>query len=200
MATPTAAPTDLPIPEPIDLDPAFDPENYAQAMAATLPRGLAWRDEPGDVRGAFRLAIGDMLAAIDRAARQILAGVFPGMVSPFLPEWEATLGLPDPCLGDTPAFADRAAQVRARFIGVGGLSRQRFVDFAATLGFTIEITNYAPFRVGQSTVESPVAGDEWRFILGVTVIDNAGDLSTDVLMCELNAIRPAETTFILLTL
>lgn len=189
----------LPVPPPLDVPGAFSADDYARAFAALSPRGLLWRDEPGDVRSAFYLAVGDVLSAVDQRAQAVLAGSLPGAVAPTLPEWEATLGLPDPCLGAEPTFEDRAAQVRARFVGVGGLSRGRYVLFAAQLGFEISIENYAWFRVGQSTVDSPVAGDEWRFVLGVRVISQTTTIGTDALMCELNAIRPAETTFILLS-
>lgn len=188
----------LPVPPPLDVQGAFSADDYARISSVISPRGLLWRDEPGDVRSSFYLAVGDVLNAVDQRGQAVLAGSLPGAVAPTLPEWEATLGLPDPCLGAAPAFEERAAQVRARFVGVGGLSRGRYVQFAAELGFEISIENYAWFRVGQSTVDSPVAGDEWRFVLGVRVLSQTTTISTDALMCELNAIRPAETTFILL--
>lgn len=164
-----------------------------------MPRGRVWRDDPDSVQGLILGGIAASFERSDATASAILAGSLPGAAeSYFLPDWEAALGLPDPCAGTTPTFAQRRDQVRARFIGSGGQSRQRFIDYAATLGFIITITNFAPFRVGHSTVGQPLAGDAWTFVWGVDVVSNPGGLSTDVLKCELDAIKPAETTVILL--
>lgn len=127
----------------------------------------------------------------------ILAGAVPGSpLSGFLPEWEATLGLPDPCLGSSPTFAQRFAQVGARFIAIGGSSRADFISFAAALGFTITITTYSATHPGPTG--HGFSGTQWNFVIGVTVTANTSGLSSSVLLCELNAIKPAETTIILL--
>ena len=165
-----------------------------------MPRGRVWPEGSGSVQADVLQAIGMGLERIDAAASILLDGSLPGSTqSAFLPEWEATLGLPDPCAGANPTFDQRRAQVRTRFIGVGGQSRQRYIDFAAGLGFDIAITNYAPFKAGRSSVGNPVASDAWSFVWGVQILANTGGLSPDLLLCELNAIRPAETTIILLT-
>jgi hypothetical protein len=139
------------------------------------------------------LAIGRSLERADASATSILAGSLPG--SPgcnFIPEWEATLGLPDPCVGDNPTDDQRRDQVRARFIGTGGTSKQRYIEFAATLGFGVTIKNYAPFRVGRSAVGQPIASDEWTFLWAVSIVSNPDSLPASLLLCELNAIRPAK--------
>ncbi|WP_443024481.1 putative phage tail protein [Sphingomonas sp. Ant H11] len=92
---------------------------------------------------AFFRGVAKTLVALDAAANSILAGSLPGSsLSGFIPEWEATLGLPDPCAGDAPTVQQRCDQIRARFVGGGGQSRQHYLDMAKTLGFTITITNF----------------------------------------------------------
>lgn len=198
VPTPRRAPTDLPVPV-VPGVPRHAPADYAEAARALLPRGRAWSDDPDSVQAKVLAAIGAVFSRSDAALNGLLAGSVPGQPTPMLPEWEAALGLPDPCAGEAPSIAQRLDQVRGRFVGAGGQSREHIADFAAALGFTIAITNFAPFRAGRSTVGNPVAGDEWSFVWGVRVTATTGALPVDVLMCELQAIKPAETTLILLT-
>lgn len=208
-ATPTAAPPvplpALPKPQlPAPPSPVgaamYSAADYADAARASMPRGKVWPDDPDSVQGQILSALGPTFARADAAGMAILAGSLPGSnLSGFLPEWEATLNLPDPCAGMSPTFQQRFDQVRARFIAGGGQSRTRYIEIAAALGFTITLTNYSPFRAGQSAVGQPLSSDAWTFVLGITVVANTGGFSTDLLLCELNAIKRATTTFIILS-
>lgn len=194
---PRRAPTNLPIPV-VDGIPRYAAADYGGAALGLMPRGRLWPQQPGTVQEAVRLAIGKTFERSDGDANMLLETSLPGSLTPLLPEWEATLGLPDPCAGTAPTFAQRCDQVRGRFVNAGGQSRQHFIDFAAALGFMISITNYAPFRVGISTVGNPVADDDVAFVWGVTIDAVTGDLPIAVLKCELEAIQPAEGTLIFL--
>lgn len=174
--------------------------DYAAAARALLPRGRAWFDDPDGVQNTLLGAIGATFERIDAAASVLLDGSLPGSPqSALLPEWEATLGLPDPCAGDSPTFDQRRDQVRSRFIGGGGQSRRYFLDLAAALGFDIAITNYSPFRVGHSSIDEPLADSAWTYTWAVTVLTNRGGAPVEVLTCELAAVRPAGTEIILLS-
>jgi uncharacterized protein YmfQ (DUF2313 family) len=124
-----------------------------------------------------------------------------------LPEWEATLGLPDPCAGEAPTIALRQAQVAARFIAGGGQSIAFFVGFAKTLGYDITITQFAPSRFGRP-FGSPFGGVAWAFAWQVNApqftvatfnfgTGNFGDpfasWGNTVLQCELQRLSPAHT-------
>lgn len=141
---------------------------------------MKWPQEVDTVQGEVLAAIGKMFERTDGAATTLLAGTVPGALTEMLPEWEATLNLPDPCAGATPTIPQRLDQVRGRFVGAGGQSRQHFIDFAAALGFEIAITNGVAFT--------------WE----VTIVSNSGALPDDVLQCELEAIQPAEGTLVFL--
>lgn len=143
------------------------------------------------------LGLGKTFERSDGAGMAILAGSVPGSpLSGFLPEWEATLGLPDPCLGTAPTFAQRFAQVGARFVAIGGSSRANLIAFAAALGFTITVTAYSATHPGPTGYG--FSGTQWNFVLGIAVTASSSGLDNSVLECELNAIKPAETTIILL--
>jgi uncharacterized protein YmfQ (DUF2313 family) len=141
----------------------------------------------------------------------LLTDAFPPTADELLPEWEASLGLPDPCAGESPTIALRQAQVTARISAGGGQSIAYFVNFAKTLGYDITIEQFSPFRVGVSTVGSPLYGDAWAFAWQVnapqfsisyfsTGISAVGEpLATwgnTVLQCELRRLAPAHTTVI----
>lgn len=170
--------------------PAAD---YAGAIRALMPRGRAWPNDPDTVQSRVIAALAQTPARVDQAAGALLDGSLPGNNLDLIPEWEATLDLPDPCAGPNPTLAARAFQVRARFVGSPGQSVGFFIAFAAALGFKITITTWAAFQADVSAVETPLYGDDWFFAWGVHVVANTGGLSTDVLLCELDTLKPAHT-------
>jgi len=97
------------------------------------------------------------------AAAAFPSEVFPGTALDMLPEWEASLGLPDPCAGDTPTIAQRRAQVVARLADSGGSSVAYFVRFAANLGYDISVTEYAPSRCGVFRCGSAIQNEDWAY-------------------------------------
>lgn len=177
----------------------FSASDYARCILALLPFGRAWLKDAGSVQAQTSMALSPSFERVDSAASNLLALSLPGENADLLEEWESSLGLPDPCAGPNPTTAQRAAQVKARFVGGGGQNRARFIDYAATLGFEIEIVNYSPFRAGRSTCGNPCASNAWTFVWGIRVLANTSGLSSDVLLCELEAIKPAETTVVLLS-
>ncbi|MBV8971907.1 MAG: DUF2313 domain-containing protein [Sphingomonadaceae bacterium] len=177
----------------------FSAADYAAASLALRPRGPVWPDDPTSVQATTLAALSASLARSDADAVALLVDAFPFTTLDLLPEWEASLGLPDPCAGPSPTIGQRQAQVRARFIGGGGLSRSRYIAFAAALGFTITITVFSPFRVERNRIGDPLASDDWAFAWGVNVVTNFGGLSTDVLLCELQSVAPADTTVFILS-
>lgn len=207
--TPTFAPTTLPVPQ-VSVTPRYSSADYAGAALTLLPRGRVWQAEPGGTQAGVLAGIGAGLARIDAAGGALLA--LPGQATPLIPEWEATLGLPDPCAGLSPAVAQRASQVRARFASTGSQSRGFYIAFAAALGFEITIETFAPFRAGHSRAGSPVCAAGWQYVWAVHILHDAGltgafrvgaaragdPLSTAsyaraVVECEFNRLKSAET-------
>ncbi|PRZ56191.1 uncharacterized protein YmfQ (DUF2313 family) [Paraburkholderia fungorum] len=188
--------------------PNYSAADYLSAMQALMPRGRVW---PKDSDATQTQVLGGLVQVYARntaRANNLLVDAFPGMSAELLPEWEATLGLPDPCAGVAPTVAARNAQVLARFTGLGGQSAAYYISYAATLGYAITITEFAPARVGQSRVGQPLCGPAWAFAWQInaplnTVIRSrvgtarAGDplasWGNAVLQCELTEIIPAHT-------
>jgi uncharacterized protein YmfQ (DUF2313 family) len=155
------------------------------------------------------LGLAQNYARSNARANDVIAEAFPATTFEMLPEWESTLGLPDPCAGASPTIQGRRSQVVTRFTSVGGQSVAYMIAFAKSLGYTITIKQYAPARVGQSRVGQPLCGPAWAYAWNIgsalnTVVRSrvgtaaAGEpLATwgnAVLECELRAIAPAHTT------
>jgi len=188
--------------------PVYSSDDYAQAMAKLLPRGPIWRRDPGSNMMALMRALAPTYERSGAAAAALIADVSPATTISFLTEWEATLGLPDPCTPLNPSTAQRSAAVLAKFIASGGQSKPYMISVAAALGYTITITEYTPFRLGLSTLGSPLMGPGWEsvwqvnapqitvtyFRLGISALGDPFWSTGDTqLECRLNAIKPAHT-------
>lgn len=185
--------------------------DYQAALWALMPRGRAWDREPGSTQDQVLAGLAPSLARSDARANQLLQDVFPPTADELLPEWEATLGLPDPCAGVSPTLQQRQFQVAARLSNSGGQSAAYFEAYAAQLGFTVTVTEYTPFRVGARTCGQPLGSEDWAHTWSVNApletvtLFRAGRSAAGeplqafgnaVLECELSAIAPAHTVLI----
>lgn len=182
--------------------------DFVAALQACMPRGRIWpRDEDAVQAQALSGLAAPFATHAARAANLLIDG-FPASTEELLPEWEKTLGLPDPCAGAAPTIQLRQAQVLARFTATGGQSVAYFTGLAATLGYTVTITQFAPMRFGQAAFGTPMYGVAWAFAWQVNApsfsikrfefgIDAVGEpfayWNNNVLQCELQHYSPAHT-------
>lgn len=189
----------------------FSKEDYRDGLLRLMPRGRIWRRDPGSVLAALATGLGNALQRLDAAAQTLLVDAFPATTDQLLPEWEKSLGLPDPCAGQTPTIQQRRAQVLARFANTGGQNVAFLTTFAKNLGYDIEITQYTPFRVGQNTAGQALNSADWAYAWTVnspqltatffrTGVSAVGEplvvWGNDVLQCELIRVAPAHTTLL----
>ncbi|GBQ92059.1 bacteriophage tail protein [Acetobacter nitrogenifigens DSM 23921 = NBRC 105050] len=189
--------------------PVFTVDQFRKALLALLPRGRIWSR---DSDGLQSLLVACWAASFQRSAARasnLLTDAFPTTTEELLTEWEDSLGLPDPCAGTNPTVTTRRAQVVARLTDTGGSSIAYYVAFAATLGYTISITEFAPSRFGRK-FGTPFGGDAWAYAWQVNVPQitrtylKFGDQfgaafsswDSTVLFCELKRIKPANTVLI----
>lgn len=190
--------------------PQFLAADFAAALQALLPRGRVWPREPDAVQAQ---AVGSLAPVYERQttrANNLLADAFPLTTLELLPEWEETMGLPDPCASTsgTPTVAARQAQVVARVKAQGGQSVAYFIAFALALGYSITITQFIPARAGILRAGQPLNGVDWAHAWQINTLTNtvvhavAGKLSAGepiaywnnaVLICEMAAVKPAHT-------
>lgn len=187
--------------------PTYQAADFLAALQAMMPRGKVWPRDADAVQTQALDGHAKPFATHSARANNLLVDAFPASTEELLPEWEETLGLPDPCAGEAPTIQLRQAQVLARFTAIGGQSAAYFISLAATLGYEITITQFAPFRFGE-TFERPLYGVAWAFAWQVNAptfsverfqfgVDTFGDpfsyWNNNVLQCELQRYAPAHT-------
>ncbi|MCP1376054.1 YmfQ family protein [Dyella lutea] len=188
--------------------PVFSVDDFHGALRALMPRGRVWNKDPDSVQDR---TIGCFAPSYQRnslAALNLVADAFPATALDLVPEWQATLGLPDPCAGNAPTLIQQRQQIVARLTDSGGQSAPYFIGLAAQLGYTVTITNDAPFRCGQSRCGQHLGDQDWFFFWTVTAPsytttpflagqstagDPLGSTGNAVLQCELQERQPAHT-------
>jgi uncharacterized protein YmfQ (DUF2313 family) len=190
--------------------PLYSAEDYLRALQSLMPRGRVWPRDDDALQTQTLSGLAPTCERLNARANQLLVDSFPASTEELLPEWEETLGLPDPCAGEAPTIQLRRAQVVARFISSGGQSVAYFIALAAALGYTITITQFSPFRFGH-LFGSELCGAAWafawqingpvftveRFEFGVSVFGEPfASWSNNVLQCEIERLAPAHTKVI----
>lgn len=188
--------------------PVYSVDDFLAALQNLLPRGRAWNREPDSVQSKALRGLVGVFRAVNVDDAQLLEDAFPATSSFLLPEWEAALGLPDPCAGPSTTIAERQEQVVAKLTDNGGLSASRFVALAAQLGYEVTTTTFAPFRAGHSRAGDPLGGPWSYFVWQVSAPETtvtffragsgrAGDplqrWGNDVLECAIRERAPAHT-------
>ena len=145
--------------------------DYRDAFLELLPRGQAWpRHAVESVLWQTCDGLCEYWGFVDgRAADLLETESDPRATRELLPDWERNWGLPDPCLKDPPTSLDgRRAALIAKMTLIGAQSRQFFIDVAAAYGYTITISEYAPYMTGVSQCGDTrgIDGDNYRWYLG----------------------------------
>ncbi|NDV11684.1 YmfQ family protein [Crenobacter caeni] len=154
----------------------MDVSDYTEALWALLPPGPAWsREDP--VLTAWVAVAARRMAAIDVALQRLLAEADPYTALAMLPDWEASLGLPDSCSVATPTLAERRAALVARLTDAGGARLARFVQIATALGYPGASTQRFAAHSCELSCEAPLYSEDWRFSWRLKVPDavNAKD-------------------------
>ena len=152
------------------------------------------------------------IARLNQRAIDVLAETFPCSTVELLPEWEATLGLPDPCIGDLPTLQQRQQAVCLKWTARGGQSADYFRQLAATAGYSITIETFRPFYATESRVDDPLYDEQWAYVwqvntqaVGSLVFFRVDESTVDeplvafgnaALECILNQNKPAHTQII----
>ena len=178
---------------------------FRSAILSLLPTGPIWPRDEGSILYQLSNAWAASFSRNSERAANLLIDAFPTSTTELLTEWESTLGLPDPCAGETPTLSARQAQVAARLGDSGGCSVSYFQSFAKSLGFDITITQFVPARYGQAKFGTPYYGKEWAYVwqvncpsLPVTTAQYGGARYGDPyrvlggagLICEINSRAP----------
>jgi uncharacterized protein YmfQ (DUF2313 family) len=188
--------------------PTNTPEDYLGQFQRLLPRGRVWHRGWGWIQDADLLSLMPVWARLQGRLNDLIVEAFPCSTTELLPEWEATLGLPDPCIGELDTMQQRQAAVCAKFVGRGGQSLAYFIRLANSLGYDARIKQFSPFRVGIDTCGEPLYGAAWAFAWAITIpptvvipfrvgVSTAGEplraWGDKILECLIRANAPAHT-------
>ncbi len=121
------------------------------AFLALLPGGAVWPRDPAST--LVRVVTGLMGVPehfLARAAYFLAVEAFPPTSFDMLPDWERSLGLPEPCLPAAQSIAERQAAVEEKLRRrPGRQDRAYFVELADRLGYAgITITEHIPAQCG----------------------------------------------------
>ena len=131
-------------------------DDYRDAFLTLLPQGQAWPKHAMDsVLWQTCDGLNQYWGYVDSRAADLLERESdPRTTIELLPDWERNWGLPDPCFKSTPSVSDRQRMLVFKMTLLGGQSRDFFITNVALdmLGYTVTISEYAPFMAGVSNV------------------------------------------------
>jgi uncharacterized protein YmfQ (DUF2313 family) len=120
-------------------------------LVALLPPGPAWDPELAPAIHRVLAGLAPEFARVDDRAADMMNEADPATVRELVPDWERVMGLPDPCMGATPAFEDRRKAVRERHVAIGGQSIPYFLSMVLAQGYpNVSITEHRAPRFGRS--------------------------------------------------
>lgn len=171
---------------------------FAQALAALLPTGAAWPRDERSVLMCLVRGMAGLLAEQHQVALQATREWLPQATRTRLEEWEAAVGLPDPCLGPTQGVEERRAAVLARLRGFAGA----YVDsspaalgnlqaFCDNLGVDAVVSYRMPFRVRRDRVGRRLGVNNGQLVVLLQGVDEPFRVGRDRVRSRLVR-RPAE--------
>lgn len=190
--------------------PDLTSDDFADSFQRAMPTGAVWPRDPDTTQ---RAAVTALMPTYERSwsvAQQIPVQGLPSTTTYLLSEWESSVGLPDPCAVVDQTTEQRQAHVVARLTQQDGPTVPGLIAYAATLGFPITITEFAPSRFGRP-FGGRFYGRAWTYVWQVNapsfVIQpfqfgkgHFGDpfrsWGNTVLQCELQRLAPAHTMVI----
>lgn len=128
----------------------------------------------------------------------------PGLSHDLLTDWETDLGLPDTCSSLADTIEERQDIAHAKYTGkYTGMSKQFYIDYASSLGFTIFVYDNPggrPFRVDKSRVDrTPLDGIDGARLasvgvlhkVSIRIVGTSSTVSSAYLRCRIEQIKPA---------
>ncbi|OWY40078.1 hypothetical protein CEK28_04905 [Xenophilus sp. AP218F] len=159
-------------------------DRYQRQLAALLPPGLAMQTGEGELADLTQ-RYAAVFAAIDARAQQLLQESDPRRAVALLPEWEASLGLPDACTVGEQTLLARQQAVVAKLTDAGGARVPRFLGLAAALGYPGATITRHRYHTCEMSCEEPLNDIGWRHTWtlnlpsGARVIDATTESTVD---------------------
>lgn len=190
---------------------AADLDRYTGQLAALLPTGLAWPRAPDTVLQKLLTAWANEMALVDARANELIIEANPAEALALLTDWARVTDVPDSCFTGTVNAAQLRTMVLDRLLSLTIPTPGYFVDLAASMGFTVTVTEFRQSTV-EDGVESYINDEPWAHVWQVNTALNGTispmSVEDDVesfmeswnnnaaLECAINRAKPAHTTVI----
>lgn len=154
--------------------------------------------EDGDLLLRILSCFASELERLESDAWRLLNSTDPGVATDLLEDWEEQLGLPEACFKHlTLSVEERQRLAHAKMYGTHETTTEQwYIDYAASLGYTISIVespNAATARLmgesGFGSDELTLGGRSGYSELQITI--NAGPLDNEVLKCAIMKVKQA---------
>lgn len=182
---------------------------YREQLKSLLPPGKAFPRDPGTTLHDLLDGMSVELARVDGRASGLPQEANPASSAEMLSDWERVAGLPDKCAGTLEeTLQGRRSALLAKLTSTGGQSTEYFIQIAASLGYTVTIEVFRPFRVGRSRAGDSLTNGPWAFTwlvrapevsatsfrVGQSAVgERLRTWGNDTLECKLNQLKPAHT-------
>lgn len=173
--------------------------NYLRMLQSLLPKGRAWNRAEGSVLTEFLTAMAAEFVRVETRVDALLKERDTRTTTELLGDFEVDLGLPDECSDLALIIQRRRRMVHSKTVMFGRQDKQYFIDLAASLGYTVTITEGAAGTFQWYVNVS--YGSEWVFFrAGGSISSNPLVYvpGSDLLECILNLYKPAHTLLELL--
>ena len=127
-------------------------KDYAFAMSALLPSGMAWPRDRSSLLMKLVSGLAEVWGYVDgRAADLLEIESDPAATIDLLPDWERNYGLPDPCArNEHLTINQRHINLVKRITLIGAQDRLFFIQIAKDFEYEVKIREYAPYATGIS--------------------------------------------------
>lgn len=162
--------------------------------------------------GKILMAFAAELERFEQMITRLRNEAIPGLSYYLLTDWETDLGLPDVCSKLASTIEARQDIAHAKYTGkYTGMSKQFYIDYAASLGFTITVADNPggkPFRVDKSRVDrTPLEGIDGARLasvgvlhkVSITIVGTSPTVSNQYLICRIEQIKPAHIEIVWIT-
>lgn len=183
--------------------------DYLEQLKTLLPPGQAFPREAGTTLHDLLDGMSIELSRVDGRGEVLPNEANPATTSEMLSDWERVAGLPDKCSGVLEeTLQGRRNALLTKLTSTGGQSAAYFIELAASLGYTVTIEVFRPFRAGWSAAGDALTNGPWAFTWlirapEVSVTEFRAGLSAagerlrtwgnDTLECKINQLKPAHT-------
>lgn len=186
---------------------ALSIDDYLAQLQALLPKGPAWPRDKNTLITKLLTTFSEEFSSVDARIESLINEADPRTTVELLADWERVCGLPDGCTGPLTTLSERRDAVVSRLTTEGGQSAAYYIAVAATIGYTITVTE-EEVHTCMSGCDDPINSEEWRFVWNVIAaeansvrffnvndgVDSAlASWGNALLECTINRLKPAHT-------